>query len=1094
MKKSEKRLSIIIISCILFQIIFSGLFSCYTVLADTGFRHEALPGGEAVLGGNYIEVGISKSGSFGTNNQAPTEFHNIYPWVGLRVDGDGFDIGNDLTTGDFFLPDIPEESFTVGYKAGSETALPAVYTNAERMGETDIDTATTDSSAGDTLSALTDGVTADGNLKIQQKISFKVNDKFFKNKITYTNNGADTLYDVRYMRSINPDQDYDLNGELSTYNCVLENFPQDSRAIVRASGAVTKEPIFFISMDSRARASAFGLLNRNPYDINTYNEDGSLLKAPEALEDQSIAITFALGNLSPGQSVTFEYYTSLDPDYEAGLAAIMGSIGIMIDNGAAETFCQNVTLNLNGVNATQMQFSNDNAAWSPWEDYTPEKAWTLTPGEGEKTVYVHFKDDSGNITATSDSINYIPDNSAPVFSVSGNPESWTIASVILTVSASDTGSGLDPEGAYSFDGGLTWQTSDTQSFPSNTTAEIKVRDKSGNISSQNIVIDKIDKTAPVISGITQTAETWTKDSVTLTVNAKDEVSGLEAEAYSFDGGLTWQSSNTKIYDSNVNGIAVKVRDNAGNVSEGGPIDITNIDKSQPNAPVIADSENYTDSKWYSSDQKITAVFTKTEGCSERLEYRIDDSAWTEGDTADVNTEGKHDVGFRVIDAIGRSSEAATVKVNIDKTKPQIIGASNSEWYYIGRTIRITDNSGEFAQVVYKNGTGPETSFNSGDLFYEPGIYTLKVTDKAGNSSSISFEIKAIPNYTDIAYNFESKQLIEYLNFEFSLNNDLPGIYRSEIRTKIYKLEMEYDRLHREATAVSDYIRRIKKDLQIRQEDEIKGELSYIESLSKEQQDSLKFEIESLKNMLDRINVLKEQVRIVEKMINSIPAADKITKQDFKNITNTNAYFSMLTEEQKILLGRELINKLLDSLEAMYHDKKTDVTVTGFDGTSLPSGAFLIVTPITGDTDSAEFEKASKELVNAAEYEKELEGKELMALYDIALRRDNLEIEPDGKVKVKIRIPESLKDCTGLDIVHIADNGTVTVMNAKIEDGYLVFITDHFSNYAIIANPKIKAIPKTGDIFDFGLLILIGGILMAIGATQVTCHKSFLHKK
>ena len=46
---------------------------------------------------------------------------------------------------------------------------------------------------------------------MQQKISFKVNDKFFKNTVTYTNKGTSTLYDVRYMRSFDPDQDSNLH-------------------------------------------------------------------------------------------------------------------------------------------------------------------------------------------------------------------------------------------------------------------------------------------------------------------------------------------------------------------------------------------------------------------------------------------------------------------------------------------------------------------------------------------------------------------------------------------------------------------------------------------------------------------------------------------------------------------------------------------------------------------------------------------------------------------------------------------------------------------------------------------------------------------
>ena len=44
----------------------------------------------------------------------------------------------------------------------------------------------------------------------------------------------------------------------------------------------------------------------------------------------------------------------------------------------------------------QMQFSNDNFTWSDPENYATTKNWTLSSGDGTKTVYVKFKDAAGN--------------------------------------------------------------------------------------------------------------------------------------------------------------------------------------------------------------------------------------------------------------------------------------------------------------------------------------------------------------------------------------------------------------------------------------------------------------------------------------------------------------------------------------------------------------------------------------------------------------------------------------------------------------------------------------------------------------------------
>jgi len=73
---------------------------------------------------------------------------------------------------------------------------------------------------------------------------------------------------------------------------------------------------------------------------------------------------------------------------------------ISIEGGAASTTKSVVTLTLSGADARsgvdKMQFSNDNATWSPAENYATTKSWPLSAGAGTKIVYVKFKDGAGN--------------------------------------------------------------------------------------------------------------------------------------------------------------------------------------------------------------------------------------------------------------------------------------------------------------------------------------------------------------------------------------------------------------------------------------------------------------------------------------------------------------------------------------------------------------------------------------------------------------------------------------------------------------------------------------------------------------------------
>jgi len=81
---------------------------------------------------------------------------------------------------------------------------------------------------------------------------------------------------------------------------------------------------------------------------------------------------------------------------------------IVIAGGAVTTGATAVTLTLGATGATQMTISNDPAfTGAVWETYATSKSWTLTAGNGVKTVYAKFKDAAGNVsTAVSDTITH----------------------------------------------------------------------------------------------------------------------------------------------------------------------------------------------------------------------------------------------------------------------------------------------------------------------------------------------------------------------------------------------------------------------------------------------------------------------------------------------------------------------------------------------------------------------------------------------------------------------------------------------------------------------------------------------------------------
>lgn len=127
------------------------------------------------------------------------------------------------------------------------------------------------------------------------------------------------------------------------------------------------------------------------------------------------------------------------------------------------------------------------------EGYT-WKDWTGTYNVTDKE-YV-FNMPSSEVTMKANAEDITP----PVVTLEQNPTVWTKGDVILTVTASDKGSGLDSK-PYSWNNGNTWVEAETSTVGKNGTYTVLARDKAGNIGSASITVTNIDKLPPVINGL-----------------------------------------------------------------------------------------------------------------------------------------------------------------------------------------------------------------------------------------------------------------------------------------------------------------------------------------------------------------------------------------------------------------------------------------------------------------------------------------------------------------------------------------------------------------------------------------------------------------
>lgn len=182
------------------------------------------------------------------------------------------------------------------------------------------------------------------------------------------------------------------------------------------------------------------------FTFNRYLEEENLSLGVTYENVEITQNTIATVNVSP-QNPGFIMEIDLDgdgivdetknPDTIEGAPPVSNGT-ILINNGAKYTRSRNVTLTLDADNAVEMSFSNNNPTWSAWEAYATTKSWTLTSGNGQKTVYVKFKD-AGGIESDTYSDTIILDTTAPTGSISINNGAAYTNSRFVTLALSAIG-------------------------------------------------------------------------------------------------------------------------------------------------------------------------------------------------------------------------------------------------------------------------------------------------------------------------------------------------------------------------------------------------------------------------------------------------------------------------------------------------------------------------------------------------------------------------------------------------------------------------------------------------------------------------------
>ncbi|WP_414853743.1 Ig-like domain-containing protein [Brevibacillus sp. IT-7CA2] len=398
---------------------------------------------------------------------------------------------------------------------------------------------------------------------------------------------------------------------------------------------------------------------------------------------------------------------------------------VTINGGAAITNLANVTLTMthDDPDATKPEYRLTNVEggpWSEWKSFVTPVTWTLTTGEGTKTVFMELRDGTGTVLQAQDSI--VLDMTPPAGTIEINNGNVATSSekVELTIQGSDANGPVELmlSNDNNFTGSwipvpvnnkLEWNLA---SGDGQKTVYAKFRDGAGNLftTSDTIVLDK---TPPVVTGVANgsfytTDVTPVFDDGTATLNGAPFFSGTKV---SVEGKYT-----------------LVVTDTAGNTTT---VTFT-LDKTAPTGTLVINN-----GATHTNSQDVTLQIDATDVSSKvKMKLSNDNISWSAlEDVATAkawkltNGDGQKTVYLQLIDEAGNPHDLQA-SITLDTVAPAVTGVENNKLY--NHSVTISFNEGK----ATLNGK----TIADGEIVNEDGAYTLIVTDEAGNTTTLAFSI------------------------------------------------------------------------------------------------------------------------------------------------------------------------------------------------------------------------------------------------------------------------------------------------------------------------------------------------------------------
>jgi uncharacterized lipoprotein NlpE involved in copper resistance len=455
------------------------------------------------------------------------------------------------------------------------------------------------------------------------------------------------------------------------------------------NGSFYKQNVVATFSDSNPSAVLSATLNGSPYTSgSTITADGFY----------TLIVNDGYGNVT---NLTF----TIDK------TAPSGSLSIENGKSAINRKAVALTITSSDANAVQMRFSNDGTDWSEadWMAAVASKSWSLTDGDGEKTVYMQLKDAAGNTAEFTDTI--------------------ALDTLLPAITGVTDGDKLNQAAAITFNKGTATLNGSAFTSGSSVSAEgdytLVVTDAAGNVATVSF---SIDKTVPTVSGVTDGAFYKTDVQPTFSDNHTGVSAKLNGNSYTSGSSISAEGAYSLV-----------VTDAYGN-----QVTVTfTIDKTPPlGSLIIASGAAGTGST------SVTLAITGTDALGLTMAFSNDNNTWSSAEALASTKawtlssgDGIKTVYVKLTDEAGNAAVFSDTIV-LDTMAPIVTGIANGD--LVSTNVTLTFNKG----TATLNGN----AFASGSVISAEGTYVLVVTDALGHVTTVAFTIdKAAPIVTGVSH-------------------------------------------------------------------------------------------------------------------------------------------------------------------------------------------------------------------------------------------------------------------------------------------------------------------------------------------------------